>query len=154
AASSTAADAGPLSPGRRPRGGRPSSLPAGVEAVSAASAFPRWFCPAALLGAALLAAGCGADSSGCRHGEARTRAVEVRASSFKELTGAIASHRGKVVVVDVWGTFCRPCKEEFHNLVEIHGEHAAGGVVCMSAAIDPSENEAALAFLKSKGAAF
>ena len=80
--------------------------------------------------------------------------VTVKQVSFKQLKEAVAAHKGKVVVIDMWGTFCVPCKEEFHNLVEIHKQHEKAGVVCMSVALDPSTSKDALAFLKSKKAAF
>src|SRR5262249_37812095 len=64
-------------------------------------------------------------------------------------------NKGKIIVVDVWATFCIPCMKEFPNLVEIHQQHAKDGVVCMSVSVDDSDNrEKALKFLQAKGAAF
>src|SRR5262245_6914965 len=80
--------------------------------------------------------------------------VAVKSATLKQVKEAVAAHKGKIVVIDMWGTFCKPCKEEFHHLVEIHQKHAKSGVVCMSVAVDPSADKQALAFLKSKKAAF
>ncbi len=82
-----------------------------------------------------------------------SKAVELKETSFKGLTAFVKAQKGKVVVVDVWGTFCAPCKEEFPNLVAIHNRHAKDGVVCTSVAVN-SEAKEALEFLKSKKAAF
>jgi thiol-disulfide isomerase/thioredoxin len=81
------------------------------------------------------------------------RRVALKPITFKGLTEYLAMQKGKVVVLDTWGTFCIPCKEEFHNLVEIHRQHA-GQVVCVSLAVDPSESKPALAFLQSQKATF
>src|SRR5262245_4829769 len=80
--------------------------------------------------------------------------ITVKKVSVKQLKEAVAAHKGKIVVIDMWGTFCAPCKAEFHNLVEIHQKHAKAGVVCMSVAIDPSPRKSALRFLQSKKATF
>lgn len=82
-------------------------------------------------------------------------AITLKVVRYPELVEAVKAQQGKVVVVDVWGTFCIPCKKEFPRLVELHRRYAKDGLVCMSAAVDPpAQREAALAFLKSKGAAF
>jgi thiol-disulfide isomerase/thioredoxin len=91
--------------------------------------------------------------AGCA-GAADKPPVEVKVATYKALTDAIAAQKGKIVVLDAWGTFCLPCKKEFHNLVEIHQRHAKDGVVCMSVAVFPFDKADALKFLKEKGAAF
>jgi thiol-disulfide isomerase/thioredoxin len=48
----------------------------------------------------------------------------------------IARQRGKVVVVDVWATYCPPCIRDFHHLVALHREEDSQKVVCMSLNID------------------
>jgi thiol-disulfide isomerase/thioredoxin len=72
-----------------------------------------------------------------------------------QLTAALESHQGKVVVADIWGTFCPPCKKAFPRLVELHRKYAKDGVLCVSVSLDsPDDREAALTFLKEKGATF
>jgi thiol-disulfide isomerase/thioredoxin len=48
----------------------------------------------------------------------------------------IARQRGKVVVVDVWATYCPPCMRDFHHLVELHRKENPHKVVCVSLNID------------------
>lgn len=67
----------------------------------------------------------------------------------------LATHRGKIVVVDTWATWCIPCREEFPKLVELHRELEFQGLVCMSVSVDePEAKEEAAAFLKEHNASF
>ena len=81
--------------------------------------------------------------------------VEIKTIKFKDFDAAVAAHKGKIVVVDFWATFCIPCKKEFPNLVKIHNEQGSAGVVCMSVTVDdPEDSDKALKFLKQQKAAF
>jgi len=62
-------------------------------------------------------------------------AVELKQVKYDQLGDAIKAQRGKVVVVDVWGEFCIPCKKEFPHLVEMHHKYGEQGLVCMSVCI-------------------
>lgn len=74
---------------------------------------------------------------------------------LKQVLADIALHKDKVVLIDIWGEFCLPCKMEFPHLVRLHQIHAKDGLVCMSIAVDEVENkDRALAFLKKEKAAF
>jgi thiol-disulfide isomerase/thioredoxin len=106
-----------------------------------------------LISAALSVTGCGqADKP--THTNAAAE-IKLDVLTYDQLEAAIKAQGGKVVVVDVWGDFCLPCKREFPNLVKLHERYAKDGVVCMSVSVDPAENRAAaLAFLKTRGATF
>jgi thiol-disulfide isomerase/thioredoxin len=72
-----------------------------------------------------------------------------------DIDGAIKMQRGKIVVVDIWATWCVPCKKEFPHLVELHQKRAKDGVVCMSVAWDSADDrDKALEFLQQRGATF
>jgi thiol-disulfide isomerase/thioredoxin len=82
-------------------------------------------------------------------------AIQLDVIKYPQLVDAVKAHKGKVVVVDVWATFCIPCKKEFPHLVELHRDLANAGVVCMSVTIDEKDKvEAALKFLREQGATF
>jgi thiol-disulfide isomerase/thioredoxin len=66
--------------------------------------------------------------------------VEVQTIKYGDLVKAVRDQRGKVVVVDLWGDFCLPCKREFPHLVELHQRYADKGLVCMSVALDPPQD--------------
>jgi thiol-disulfide isomerase/thioredoxin len=81
--------------------------------------------------------------------------VGLKDVSYRELGEAVKAQRGKVVIVDVWGDFCPPCKKEFPNLVELHRRFAADGLVCISVTVDKAEKAAAaLKFLERQKATF
>ncbi|MEI6239273.1 MAG: TlpA disulfide reductase family protein [Planctomycetia bacterium] len=62
-------------------------------------------------------------------------AVTVRLVDHAGLVAEIASHRGKVVVLDCWSTSCPPCVREFPRLVALAGRFPAD-VVCISLSFD------------------
>ncbi|MFO0896681.1 MAG: TlpA disulfide reductase family protein [Pirellulales bacterium] len=86
--------------------------------------------------------------------------------TLKILDGAgldqlIASHRGKVVVVDAWSTSCEPCLKEFPNLVAMSQELGPERLACISLSLDfdgvgrPADKQAkVLKFLERFGAKF
>jgi thiol-disulfide isomerase/thioredoxin len=81
--------------------------------------------------------------------------VKLQDVTHEQFLKALAALKGKVVVVDFWGDFCIPCKEEFPHLVELHKKYARKGVVCVSVSVDTEKGKpGALKFLKAKGATF
>ncbi|MAG94265.1 MAG: hypothetical protein CMJ48_11005 [Planctomycetaceae bacterium] len=62
--------------------------------------------------------------------------VSLETRDWDALQELIASHRGKVVVVDFWSTTCDPCMREFPHLVDLHREYHEENVVCISVNID------------------
>ena len=81
--------------------------------------------------------------------------VTLKTVKLPEWKKAIADHKGKVVVIDVWADYCIPCKREFHHLVELHQKHAKDGLDCISLTVDDKDDaEKALAFLKKQNAVF
>jgi thiol-disulfide isomerase/thioredoxin len=86
----------------------------------------------------------------------------VRLASWDQTEALIASHRGKVVVLDVWSTWCGPCLAEFPGLVALHRQYP-GQVACVSlncnytgagSELPPDEREKIEAFLAQQGATF
>jgi thiol-disulfide isomerase/thioredoxin len=81
--------------------------------------------------------------------------TQLNVVKYQQLVDAVKAQKGKIVVVDVWATFCIPCKKEFPHLVELHRDLAQAGVVCMSVTIDEKDKlDAALKFLQAQGATF
>ncbi len=64
----------------------------------------------------------------------------------------IASHKGKVVLVDFWATWCKPCRAETPELVKLQRQLRARGFDLVTISSDEPEQEpAALKVLKEDG---
>ena len=61
-------------------------------------------------------------------------------STVEQIEEAIAMARGKVVVVDMWATWCPPCVAEFPRLVEMHHDLKAD-VACISVGLDFAQGD-------------
>jgi thiol-disulfide isomerase/thioredoxin len=86
--------------------------------------------------------------------------VTVRPVSYAEVGKTVRALKGKVVVVDFWGNWCIPCKQEMPHLVKLHQKYAKDGFAAITV-LTPSNKEKqaeALAegqkFLQEQGAAF
>jgi len=87
--------------------------------------------------------------------KAAAQEVTLRTTTPKELTEAIAKHRGNVVLVDYWATWCDPCKKLFPHAMALHGELAGKGFSLISVSFDEAEDEPdVLKFLAGHGATF
>ncbi|MEX0938158.1 MAG: TlpA disulfide reductase family protein [Pirellulales bacterium] len=87
--------------------------------------------------------------------------VELQVLDYQGIEDLIASHRGKLVVLDAWATSCPPCVKEFPNLVKLHERYGPENLACISVSFDndgiASLDEAkatVLGFLKSQRATF
>ncbi|MCA9114085.1 MAG: TlpA family protein disulfide reductase [Planctomycetaceae bacterium] len=143
------------------------------------------FAPARILCTGLLAAalltGCGGkteettgsspDSAGTPTGQAGTAErplteltgeVQLEVATWEELQQKIAEQNGKVVVLDVWASWCAPCKKEFPGLVRLQ-QQFPDSVVAMSVNLDyegskdntpESFRDSVMPFLEEVGAKF
>jgi peroxiredoxin len=65
------------------------------------------------------------------------------------------SLRGKVVVVDFWGTFCEPCKKSFPKLQKLYGRYKEQGFRVLAVSEDEADDKDKIAdFVGTYGAAF
>jgi thiol-disulfide isomerase/thioredoxin len=61
----------------------------------------------------------------------------------------LAEHRGKVVLVNFWATWCEPCREEMPHLAALEARFRGRGFTLITVSADEPEQEAeALAFLR------
>jgi thiol-disulfide isomerase/thioredoxin len=81
--------------------------------------------------------------------------VELHDIKYDRLVKKVKELRGSIVVVDVWATWCAPCKREFPGLVQLNQKHGKDGVVCLSVSVDEKDaSGAALKFLRTRQATF
>jgi thiol-disulfide isomerase/thioredoxin len=96
---------------------------------------------------ALVAIGAGSYASLHREVSARAAGPSPAAELFyaqrlPDATGverAMSEHRGKVVVVNFWATWCAPCVEEIPTFSRVHAEHT-GQVAFVGLGIDSPSN--------------
>jgi thiol-disulfide isomerase/thioredoxin len=65
-----------------------------------------------------------------------------------------SSAKGKVVLVDFWATFCKPCKGSFPRLQALHEKYKDSGLVVIGISEDDEPKTVVPAFLKETGAKF
>lgn len=82
--------------------------------------------------------------------------VAVRTADETELARAVRQHRGKVVLVDFWATWCPGCLDLFPHTVGLHKQFASRGLAVISVSFDDPEEDrtSVLDFLTSQGANF
>lgn len=99
--------------------------------------------------------------NGCAH-EGGTRGVAIGAPapsySAELLDGtpvSLADQRGKVVLLNIWATWCKPCREEIPALDQLYQRHAAEGLLVAGVSIDlPSEKPRVESFARALGATY
>jgi thiol-disulfide isomerase/thioredoxin len=102
---------------------------------------------------ATLLFGCGAPRSAGTPEEAGS--IEVRPATVEQLLAAVRAPGARVVLLNVWATWCTPCREEFPDLLRLEREHRARGLrlVLISGDFD-SELPAVRRFLTAQGVDF
>ncbi len=81
--------------------------------------------------------------------------VTVTKADFAAIHAAIEAHKGEVVLVDFWATWCGPCREGFPHLVALHNRYADRGLACISVSIDEDDETVAVErFLTDNRATF
>lgn len=69
-------------------------------------------------------------------------AIEVSLLDADGFHALINQHRGKVLFINIWATWCLPCKEEFPDLVRLQRYYADSDVVFIGISVDfPDEVE-------------
>jgi thiol-disulfide isomerase/thioredoxin len=85
--------------------------------------------------------------------------VTVGLADAKQLDTLVKAHKGKVVLVDFWATWCGPCRKNFPHTVAMAEKYGNEGLVVISVAMedaleDPETMTAIYKFLASQNALF
>ena len=92
--------------------------------------------------AGLLLAGCSRPAHG--------PAPEVKPATAQEIRQAMAAPGAKAVLVNLWASWCAPCRAEFPDLVKLQKDYAARGLRVVFVSWDDSP-EIAARFLAKQG---
>ena len=61
----------------------------------------------------------------------------------------LADYKGQVVLLNVWATWCGPCREEMPSMEKLHREFGPQGLAIVAVSVDdPGNEKAILAFAK------
>ena len=69
----------------------------------------------------------------------------IETESFESLADLIASYKGRPLMVDVWATWCGPCRRSFAHAPEVQQAAAEHGVQLLYISIDQRTNDKPLA---------
>lgn len=102
----------------------------------------------AIVGAvvALMAAGLGAGSYFLRD-ELRQIAVGSTAPNFSAITvddkppqiKTLASYKGEVVLLNIWATWCLPCRREMPSIDSLYRDYASKGLKVVAVSVDEKD---------------
>jgi thiol-disulfide isomerase/thioredoxin len=85
----------------------------------------------------------------------QSAAVKLVIGDEKKFAEMLGSHKGKVVFVDFWATWCGSCVEYFPHTVATHNKYKEKEFATMAVSFDLLENEPKVReFLAEKGANF
>jgi thiol-disulfide isomerase/thioredoxin len=104
----------------------------------------------ALTGVAVLALALAVPAAQSAGGASNVLAIDGPA-----LKKSLQAEKGKVVVLNVWATWCEPCIAEFPDLVKFHKAYKDKGVTLISASVDePGDKAEVEKFVQRNGAEF
>jgi thiol-disulfide isomerase/thioredoxin len=87
--------------------------------------------------------------------EAQPPAITVRPLDRAGFADFLLQHRGQVVLIDFWATWCPPCMEGFPESVRLSQKYAQQGLVVASMAIEDLDDQSkVLEFLRTQQADF
>jgi thiol-disulfide isomerase/thioredoxin len=69
----------------------------------------------------------------------------LKAINGNALKKAVADQKGKVVVLNLWATWCGPCVEEFPYFVKLSNDYKSKGLVVIGASLDEPEDRGKVA---------
>jgi thiol-disulfide isomerase/thioredoxin len=101
----------------------------------------------------IVAVGSTAGFTGCAKSAGAPKALANEPDvTFKDLQGknlALASLKGKVVVVNFWATWCDPCRVEIPWLIRLQQTYAAKGFTMVGVAMDEDGKSVVDPFVES-----
>ena len=86
--------------------------------------------------------------------------VGARAPDFRALdldsrdTVALASYRGQVVLLNIWATWCEPCRVEMPSMEQLHQDLGPAGLKVVAISIDEAGPEVVREFRREYGLTF
>ena len=94
--------------------------------------------PCALVALVALVAACDAPRGGAApaSGTVGTSAPAYVATTLAGDTTSLAAQKGRVVLLNIWATWCHPCRAEIPELRAIHDRYRARGLQLVGVSVD------------------
>lgn len=107
-----------------------------------------------LLMVSLVTIGCG-GSAIPSYGEVGSKAPDYGATTLAGDTVTLASLRGSPVLLNIWATWCPPCRQEMPDLQQLHERYSAEGLRVLGVSTDAAGSDKAVAeFLEEYGVTY
>lgn len=107
-----------------------------------------------VLSAALLLSACG-DAPGGGPVRVGNPAPAYAAETLDGRQGALGQMRGKPVLLNVWATWCHPCRQEIPALEQLHQAYGPRGLQVIGVSIDQGDQEQGIReFMQEFGASY
>ncbi|MBM2835329.1 MAG: tlpA [Candidatus Brocadiaceae bacterium] len=71
--------------------------------------------------------------------------------TFSELKTVLENNKGKVVILDLWATWCPPCRKEIPGFINLYNKYRGNGVEIIGIAFDENGIEVVPPFIKKMG---
>jgi peroxiredoxin len=105
--------------------------------------------PVSILVAVTIAVTSCTSREGSANVEVGKPAPEYRAVSVDGDSVSLAAQRGKVVLFNVWATWCHPCRDEIPELLVLYNKYKPRGLELVGVSIDANgSDEAIRSFMK------
>ncbi|MBI2469961.1 MAG: TlpA family protein disulfide reductase [Planctomycetes bacterium] len=75
----------------------------------------------------------------------------VKKINLAELTTLLESNKGKVVILDLWATWCPPCRKEIPGFINLYKKYKDKGLEIIGVAFDENGQEVVPPFMKTMG---
>ncbi len=91
------------------------------------------------------------DGSGSRSG---FQAPDFTLPDLGGTRHSLSAYRGKVVFLNIWATWCPPCREEMPSMNRLHRQYRDDGLVVLAVSEDEGATESVAAFARDLGLEF
>ena len=75
----------------------------------------------------------------------------VKTIKLTELNTLLESNKDKVVILDLWATWCPPCRKEIPGFISLYKKYKDKGLEIIGVAFDENGQEVVLPFMKAMG---
>ena len=75
----------------------------------------------------------------------------IKKITLSELKTVLENNKGKVVILDLWATWCPPCRKEIPGFISLYNKYQGKSVEILGIAFDENGSEVVPPFIKKMG---